>query len=383
MSGVLLTGATGLVGRATLVRLLAHDPRTVVHCLVRADDDEHLAARRDQLIASAGVAPADAGRVVAVPGDVEQPMLGIPEPHALAPRIDVVLHAAASTRFDLTIEAARAVNVGAASHVVDFASLADDAGGLRCLHHVSTAFVAGDADGVVADPPLHPLGPFRNTYEQSKWEAEQVIREAGASLPTTISRPSIVVGDSTTGATPHFRVLYEPMKWVYFHSRSDGASYSDRLSNVLPCRPEIRLDVVPVDFVADALVALTSSEAARGGTFHVSAGPDRSLTIADSVDLMLTAGNRDLGASGRPPVERPVLVSPEMLEGSEELRQLFAMGEELMSAYMPYALRETLFDPAGLHELLGGALGTCPNPRDYYPVLVEYANTHNYGRAPR
>jgi hypothetical protein len=72
-----------------------------------------------------------------------------------------------------------------------------------------------------------------------------------------------------------------------------------------------------------------------------------------------------------------------MLDGSSELRELFALGEELMSAYMPYGLREQLFDPAGTDDALGGALAECPDPRTYYPVLVEYATANDYGRQAR
>jgi thioester reductase-like protein len=248
---------------------------------------------------------------------------------------------------------------------------------------VSTAYVAGDAAGVVTEPPREPHGPFRNTNEQSKWEAEQVVHRASDVVPTTISRPSIIVGDSRTGATPHFRVLYEPMKWIYFNSRGDGASFTNKRADVLPCRPDVRLDAVPVDHVADHLVALTFADATAVGVFHVSAGPAHALTIEQTVDVMLEAGNRMLEARGRPPVPRPTIVSPEMLDGSSELRELFALGEELMSAYMPYGLREQLFDPAGTDDALGGALAECPDPRTYYPVLVEYATANDYGRQAR
>jgi thioester reductase-like protein len=383
VAGVLLTGATGLVGQAMLGRLLAHDPEATVYCLVRADDHLVLRQRRDALLGVAKVAPADVARVVVVAGDVERPGLGLVDAADLAARVDVVVHAAANTRFDLSIDAARTVNVGAARNVVEFALLADRVGGCRRLHHVSTAYVAGAAAGVIANPPLEPLGGFRNTYEQSKWEAELVVRDAGDHLRTTISRPSIIVGDSHTGATPHFRVLYEPMKWIYFNSRSDGAAYSNKLTNVLPCRPDVRLDVVPVDYVADAIVALTHADAAAGGVFHISAGAERALSIEETVDVMLDAGNEILTRDGQSPIERPTIVSPEMLAESDELREIFELGEELMSAYMPYALQEQLFEPTATHDVLGAALAPCPHPRAYYPAIVEYAIANDYGRTAR
>jgi thioester reductase-like protein len=381
--GVLLTGATGLVGQALLPRLLALDAALTVWCLLRADDATALAQRRARLLADAAVPACDHDRVVAVAGDVKVPGLGLADVEGVAAHVDTVINTAASTRFDLALEAARSVNVASVEHIVEFARLAQRHGGFDRIHHVSTAYVAGDHAGVIDAPPLEPLGAFRNNYEQSKWEGEVVLREAGDTVPFTISRPSIIVGDSATGVTPHFRVLYEPMKWVYFNSVDGGESFSSRLTDVLPCRPDVRLDVVPVDFVADAIVALVARDEAIGDVFHVTAGPEHVVSIEQTVDVMLVAANELLAASGRPLIPRPQIVSPEMLEADEELREIFELAESVMSLYMPYGLCEQVFSADTTRAVLGGALRECPHPRDYYPTLVRYATETNYGRKPR
>jgi thioester reductase-like protein len=381
--GVLLTGATGLVGQALLSRLLATDPAITVFCLLRADDDAALAHRRARLLTDAAVKPCDHDRVVAVAGDIQAPGLGIPDGEGLAARVDAVVNAAASTRFDLPLDAARSINVGSVGRVVEFARVAQAHGGFDRIHHVSTAYVAGDHAGVIESPPDEPLGAFRNSYERSKWEAELVLRESGDTVPFTISRPSIIVGDSVTGVTPHFRVLYEPMKWVYFNSHREGASYSSRLTDVLPCRPDVRLDVVPVDFVADAIVGLLETDEALGRVFHVSAGAEHALSIEETVDVMLAAGNELLAAEGRPTIPRPRIVSPEMLEADAELREVFELAESVMSLYMPYGLCEQVFAASATYAVLGDALSECPDPREYYGTLVRYATETNYGRKPR
>src|SRR5436190_19145734 len=85
---------------------------------------------------------------------------------------------------------------------------------------------------------------FRNTYERTKWEAEHIVA-AAADLAPVVARPSIVMGESTSGWTPAFNVLYWPIR-----------AFSRGLFDVVPARPEAMVDVVPVDYVADALVHL-------------------------------------------------------------------------------------------------------------------------------
>jgi long-chain acyl-CoA synthetase len=178
-------------------------------------------------------------------------------------------------------------------------------------------------------------------------------------------------------------VLYEPMKWIYFAGRADGAAYSDRRTSILPCRPEVRLDVVPVDYVADAVVGLAFAPTAAGGTFHLSAGEPAAVTIGETVELLHAAANRHASDHGEPPIAPPVIVSPEMVAGNDELQELYAAGEAVMSAYLPYAITEQVFDPAGTAAVLGPAFRPCPHPRGYYDTLAAFALTRNFGRVAR
>ena len=255
--GILLTGATGLVGGELLPRLLRAAPSATVYCLVRARDAAALERRAADLVADPRLPPGAAARIRVIAGDTRAPDLGLGERRrALRAEIRSVVHTAASTRFDLELEDARAQNVAGTRHVAAFAR---EAG--AHLHHVSTAYVAGDRSGVfgVRDSDARP--PFHNTYEESKWEAEQLVRASGGELRATVYRPSIIVGDSRSGRTPHFRVLYDPFKWVIYGK-----------TNILPCRPEVRMDVVPVDYVCDALVALGARAEAGGAIYHLTAG---------------------------------------------------------------------------------------------------------------
>src|SRR5204863_4478544 len=111
---------------------------------------------------------------------------------------------------------------------------------------------------------------FRNPYERSKYEAEVVVRERARELPVQILRPSIVVGDSRSGWTPAFNVLYAPLK-----------AFSRGAYPILPARRDSPVDVVPVDYVADAILAL----AGRPGEIHHLVAGERASSVGEIIDL--------------------------------------------------------------------------------------------------
>ena len=363
--GILLTGATGLVGGELLPRLLAAAPGATVYCVVRARDAAQLERRAQDLLASATPVPGAAARVRVLAGDVRAPDLGLGEATraALCRELSAVVHAAASTRFDLELEEARRINVAGTRNVL---ALARDAG--AHLHHVSTAYVAGDRAGTfgVRDSDARP--PFHNAYEESKWEAEQLVRDASRDLHATVYRPSIIVGDSRSGRTLHFRVLYDPFKWVIYGK-----------TNLLPCRPEVRLDVVPVDYACDALVALGARADAVGSTYHLTAGPARALSIGEILARAEPIVNGWLVSRGLPTVAVPRIVSPE--SATPELADLFALGAQVMRTHVPYMLSELLFDDAETAAALAGTGIACPPLGAYLATLLEYALEHRFGMA--
>ena len=250
---ILLTGATGFVGMAVLARLLAAGHE--VHCLVRAADDAEADSRLRAVLAPRAGA-LDAAAPSRSPGDLTAPRLGLGDRHdELAARVGTVIHSAASVAFDLPLEEARAINVEGTRRVLDFAGAVP---GLQRVTYVSTAYVAGDRRGTAYEDDRE-TGAFRNSYERSKHEAEALVRSS--TLPWTIARPSIVVGESTTGWTASFNVLYGPLRAF------DAGAYP-----LLPARRRSPVDVVPVDYVADAVAALAHHPEAAGGTFHLTAG---------------------------------------------------------------------------------------------------------------
>ncbi|HEY8756742.1 MAG TPA: SDR family oxidoreductase [Candidatus Dormibacteraeota bacterium] len=236
---LVLTGATGLVGGALLAEILtATDAR--VTCLVRAGDlwearDRVLSALRPWL--GAELAEESLARVLALPADITLPRLGLSEGtwYDLAESSAHIVHCAATVRFDEPLEVARAVNVEGVRRVLDLVGAAKGLGALERAVMMSTTFVAGTTSRAFAEHELDIGQAFRNTYERSKFEAEQEVQLA-ADLPVCVVRPSVIVGHSETGRTTAFNVLYVPLRLLL---RRPGAA-------TLPVRADTTIDTVPV-----------------------------------------------------------------------------------------------------------------------------------------
>jgi nucleoside-diphosphate-sugar epimerase len=205
-------------------------------------------------------------RVEAIAADVTDPGFGLPADRLvqLARRVSRIVHCAASVSFTLPLAQARAINVGGTLRMLDFAELASANGGLERYAHISTAYVAGTHTGRFAERDLDVGQRFNNSYEQSKFEAEQLVR-ARSGLPFTILRPSIVVGDRHSGWTAAFNVLYWPLR-----------AFARGLFTEVPAVPSAPVDVVSIDYVADAVLALCDSPAGVGETYHITAGAQAS-----------------------------------------------------------------------------------------------------------
>jgi thioester reductase-like protein len=346
---ILLTGATGFVGMELLVRILEQTDRDVI-ALVRAPDTEAAQARIDDVLARL-LAPADrprGGRVRAQAADLTAPGLGL-SPRTrdrLAGSIGTVVHCAASISFALALDDARQINVDGTREIVALAEEAAERGTLDRVIHVSTAYVAGEREGCVREDEGDVGQRFRNTYERTKLEAEGVVH--GSGLPAAILRPSIIVGDSVTGWTPAFNVVYWPLQ-----------AFARGLFPTVPADADARLDIVPVDAVADALLELIRGPV-RDGAFHIVAG-EGAPTNADLATMAADAFD----------AEPPRFVGPGQDPGAE-LRA---------GPLLPYFRVRNTFD-----DVRGRSLGVSPPPlADYFAALMRYAREAHWGKrgAPR
>lgn len=360
MSTLLLTGATGMVGREILARAAA-DPRFErVLCLVRGAKGQSPQARLDALSARLGLAAGP----VAVAGDVAVEGLGLStEDRRALDDVTHVVHCAATVSFDHPLAEARRINVEGTRAVVD---LCRRLSRLERLDAVSTAYVAGRRDDLVREADLAHGRGFHNTYEQTKHEAEVLLRAAMGDLPIAVHRPSIVVGDSRTGQTGAWKVLYWPLKVI-----------AKGWLPVIPYDPEGRLDIVPVDFVADAVMALSRDAGTLGRTFHLAAGPGRDATAEELTRVVFRRIGRRRPLRVPPAWWRHAVRPAMMLLPSRRLRRTLERG----LVYRPYLELRLRFDTAEADAALAPQGVRCPRVLDYLDTIVSAALRADFGRA--
>ena len=366
MRKLIVSGATGFLGRELVAHLLGEDASTHLGLLVRGKDDADAQRRVDALLAE--VVPAarlsDArARTQVIRADLEKERLGLdPKAYeALVAETTGVIHGAASVSFSLPLDEARRINVDGTRRMLDLAKGA----GAR-LDYVGTAYVAGDRVGVAREDELAVGQPFRNTYEETKLEAEQLVRARGKDQPTAIYRPSIIVGDSKTGRTASFKVLYWPLKL-----------YAQGFARVVPGRRRTPVDVVPSDYVVQAIAHLRKQPSALGQTFHLTAGLRRDSTVGALTDL----------ASEFFRVRPPLFVDPEwVLPWFRPLVDRLPKSKlrhRMLTArvYTPYLNMRVRYDASTTERALAGTGIEVPAVESYFRTVFQYCVDTNWGRA--
>ena len=261
---VFLTGATGFLGMEVLARLLEAGDREVSRSCARATTPRPQ-ERLDGVLAKLWRDPSPYRDRVARRRRRRHragPRASTPaSARALAEEVGAVLHCAASISFDLPLDEARAINVEGTREMLGFAREAKALGRLERFVHVSTAYVAGDHEGTFRERQLDAGQEFRNTYEQTKWEAEQIVaRGRRPRARRSRARASSWASPTRAGRRPSTSSTGRCAR-----SRAGCSTRSRRC-------PTARVDVVPVDYVADALVHLL--DAPRPGVFNLVAGRD-------------------------------------------------------------------------------------------------------------
>ncbi|HEY1594853.1 MAG TPA: SDR family oxidoreductase [Thermoleophilaceae bacterium] len=366
---VFLTGSSGFLGMELLARYLEDTDRPV-YALIRAADDEQ-AGERLRAAARTVVPDADrhASRLTAVRGDVTMPDLGLggARREQLAEEVTDVVHSAASVSFSLPLAEARAINTDGTRRILELAELCAARGrGLDRLAHVSTAYVAGTHRGPFGEDDLESGQDFNNSYEVSKWEAEREVRARFGELPVTVFRPSIVVGEADSGWTPAFNVVYGPLR-----------AYSRGSLTAIPARRRAPADVVPVDYVADAICELTGRPEAVGRTYTLAAGPAAS-SMGDLIDMSAAAFDRRRAVALRPALYKRLVHPWVVRRGSAAKRRVLKRSE----VYFPYFDVRASFDTSRATEALDPAGIRMPPLRDYFDELVGFAQAADWGRRP-
>jgi NAD(P)-dependent dehydrogenase (short-subunit alcohol dehydrogenase family) len=266
-----VTGATGFIGRHLVSKLLMR--KGTIHVLVRKSSQ----AKLKDLIERMGW---DAARVLPVLGDLDKPKLGVSPAQlkAMAGKIKHVFHLAAI--YDLAADAESQIgpNVEGTRHAVEFA----EAVGAKLFHHTSSIAVAGYYSGVFREDMFAEAENLEQPYFRTKHEAERIVRES-CSIPYRIYRPAAVIGHSKTGEIDKIDGPY------YFFT------LIKKLRSVLPpWMPTIgieggRVNMVPVDFVVDAMDHIAHKPGLDGGCFHLTDPAPR--RIGEVLNLFARAGH--------------------------------------------------------------------------------------------
>lgn len=387
---VALTGATGFLGKALLARLLEATDVSIIG-LVRATSIDD-AEQRGQatLQAALGREPTESEhkRVRWLRADIEETRLGLNSTdwNLLASSVGDIIHCAASVRFDLDLDQSHRINVGGTANMLDIAVEAKRRGSFGTFHHISTAFVAGTAAGITdADHlPADRAANFRNTYERTKARAERLLRSQ-SEVAVVIHRPSIVAGDSETGFTDNWNVLYGPMRMI-----------AKGQLPVLPAGGDQLLDTVAVDYVARAVVQLAIDRPGRAGHprgHHLTAGPGV-FTVTQFTQacyrIACLFDNEPSAPELLSPARWKLLTAsislaaraPKRLRNLRRWGRLGARGLKGFSPYAPYTTVSSRFDNRREDELLRSAGITMPTPLRYLETIATFAIGTDFGRDP-
>lgn len=339
-----VTGYPGFIGKRLVAGLAAAPREAAFRLLVQPKFAEE--ARRQVR------ALPKPSRFEVLEGDVVDMHLGLSggEYARLCDEVTEIWHLAAISYLGVPKDVARQVNVEGTRNVLE---LGRDARGLERLCHFSTAFVSGDREGVVCEDELDAGQGFRSVYEETKYQAEKLVRRAAKDLPVVVFRPPIVVGDSKTGEI----------------DRLDGPYYLSILLVTsplsvplpLPGNGSAPLHVVPVDFLVDAVAAIARDGRSVGRTFHiVDPSPMSSRRVYETVAELM---HRRISRVDVPARAAEALMKLPFLEKVVRPRR----------AALGYLNQMVLYNSANTLEVLGDVGLRCPPVTAYLPKLVEFA----------
>lgn len=272
---IFLTGFPGFLGKEILPRLLERDLSTKAICLVQGrfmqqakDSIKELDKRFPNMDIKS--------KVELVEGDITDAHLGLGDSYATyAKKVTSVYHFAAVYDLDVARDLAYKVNVEGTQHVLDFCKKCPK---LERHHYVSTCYVSGNYVGQFKESDLAKGQTFNNFYDETKYLAEVLVNKAmKAGMPTTIYRPAIVTGDSKTGETQKYDGPYFMLKWLM---RFPAVGIFPTFGK----GDKKTMNIVPRDFIIDAITALSGMEKSLGKTYNL-ADP-KPLTIAQIGDAM-------------------------------------------------------------------------------------------------
>jgi len=343
---IFLTGFPGFIAERLVARLAEKDVQFFL--LVQQQFVEKAMAAIEKIAEKTGT-PLENFALMA--GDITQNGLGIADEDLETIRSETtdIFHLAAV--YDLAVEKdlATRVNLEGTKNINDFARSVEN---LNRYNYVSTCYVAGKRKGKILESELEHDAGFRNYYEETKYLAEREVENLKEELPVTIYRPSVVVGDSQTGETAKYDGIYY---LIHYLRKAPGLLRFINVGNKM-----VRLNLVPVDFVVEAIAVLSDDEKAVGKT--VAIADPYPLTTAELFDAIAVAMTKKRSAFTPP---------PKLVEWS--LSQPFSPPITGLPLYgVPYFFLAQTYDTSEADALLSARGIACPDFKDYVGNLIKF-----------
>ena len=347
---IFITGFPGFIAERLVKHLAKLNARFIL--LVQPS---LLSRARSDVARIAAATGTDAANFSIVAGDITEENLGMSAVDADRARNETttLFHLAAIYDLAVARDLAMRVNLDGTRNVNKFARSIND---LWRYHYVSTCYVAGRREGIIMETELLHDAGFRNHYEETKYLAEMEVETLKSELPITIHRPAVVCGDSRTGETAKYDGIYY---LIHYLRKWPGGLTLLNIGN-----RDVRLNLVPVDFVIDSMVMLSREDQAIGATIQL-ADPAVLTTQQLFDEISKVIGGRDSFATVPAGIVYPVLMLP------------FAPKiTGLPHSAVPYFFLEQMYDTTRSRELLAPHGVRCPSFPSYVEALVNFVAEH-------
>lgn len=361
-NNIFLTGATGHLGTEIVHQLLTASSGNLYVLMRSASTAEALNRLRTLWWGEPALCEAVGTRVIPVLGDITAEGLGLSaddKARLQTQGISHIVHCAAETSILKSREYLWQINVKGTENVLQFVR------SIGCGHcplaFVSTAYVAGRSSGVIREEQPLP-DRFYTLYEESKAEAERIVRQSG--LNWIILRPGMIVGHSVSGRTRNFNTVYYVMKLLL-----------QGKMRVMPVSPQQTVNIAPVDYVAKTAVQLLFDEKAHHKTFHLTLPQEQLPRAGELIEAVCQWAEQHLNTT----VKRPIFVSIPAFkkvakwfhsDGPKQggfLRNLLAL--------MPYFYDNHRFDRSNTDQLTAPPTGQW---QEWLPAMLTFACRHNF-----
>ena len=367
---ILITGGLGMIGRE-ISSLLMQKTKTDIYLLIH---EQGSSSARENILSllSLPINKEFRDRLKIVKGDVTKPKLGMEkaEYQDVVANITHIIHAAASTRFDLSIEEARKINVSGTKNV---ALLAKECSHIRQFGFLSTAYISGKRTGEIKEKELEHTTGFVNTYEQSKYEAEILLKDFSKDFPISIYRLSTVFGDSKTGKVSHFIAPHQAVRMMYLG-----------LASMLPGTSDYSVDLISSDYTAGAILDLYWKNFKPNQTFHITHG-NKSFTLKEIVDesyTQLAVADPEWSLRNYP---KPAIVSGEafdlfMNSATAANNPILQKTLNALNHFAHQLLYPKMFDRSNLIAVLPNYEKRLPPIQEYYSKVIQYCIKTKWGK---